>query len=124
MGNRRSFIKNSGVLALSIPFVKGNLISGFDSQTLPAIGIQLYMVREDMKKDSVGTLKKLGQMGYTQIESFGGDQGIFWGKSNREFNSMAKSNGLTLVSSHYEGNNEGFEKTAALASDIGMKYLI
>jgi sugar phosphate isomerase/epimerase len=124
MGDRRSFIKNSGILALSIPFVKGNSISGFDSLSLPAVGIQLYMVRDDMKKDPAGTLKKLGQMGYTQIESFGGDEGIFWGKTNREFNKMASSNGLTLVSSHYEGNNEGFEKTAALSAEIGMKYLI
>jgi sugar phosphate isomerase/epimerase len=124
MADRRSFIKNSGIFALSIPFVKQNLISGLDSPGLPAIGIQLYMVRDDMKKDPAGTLKKLGQMGYTQIESFGGDEGIFWGKTNKEFNSMARGSGLTLVSSHYEGNNEGFEKTAAQSTEIGMKYLI
>jgi sugar phosphate isomerase/epimerase len=77
-----------------------------------------------MKKDPAGTLKKLGEMGYTQIESFGGDEGIFWGKTNKAFNDLAKQNGLTLVSSHYEGNTEGYEKTAAMASQIGMKYLI
>jgi len=124
MGNRRSFIKNTGFFALSIPFVKGNLALGFDSLTLPAIGIQLYMVRDDMKKDPAGTLKKLGQMGYAQIESFGGDDGIFWGKTNKEFSSLAKDNGLALISSHYDGNNEGYEKTAALSAEIGMKYLI
>ena len=124
MTNRRIFIRNSGIVALSIPFVKWNSTSGFDSLKLPGIGIQLYMVRDDMKKDPAGTLKKLGQMGYTQIESFGGDEGIFWGKTNKEFSNLAKSYGLTLVSSHYEGNNEGFERTAALSSEIGMKYLI
>jgi sugar phosphate isomerase/epimerase len=82
------------------------------------------MVRDDMKKDPKGTLKLLGEMGYTQIESFGGDEGIFWGRTNKEFNNMARNNGLTLVSSHYEGNDEGFEKTAALSAEIGMKYLI
>ncbi|MEJ0080253.1 MAG: hypothetical protein WDM78_04680 [Puia sp.] len=124
MNDRRSFIINSGILALSFPFVKERLITGFGSGTLPAIGIQLYMVRDDMKKDPVGTLRKLGQMGYTQIESFGGDEGIFWGKTNKEFKSMAGDHGLTLVSSHYEGNNEEYEKTAALSAEIGMKYLI
>ena len=109
---------------MSIPFIQRNLIFGFDSFKLPAIGIQLYMVRDDMKKDPAGTLKKLGQMGYSQIESFGGDEGIFWGKTNKEFNGMARDNGLTLVSSHYEGNNEEFEKTAELSAAIGMKYLI
>jgi sugar phosphate isomerase/epimerase len=124
MTDRRSFIKYSGILALSIPFAKGGLFKRPDSVSLPAIGIQLYMVRDEMKKDPAGTLKKLGQMGYTQIESFGGDQGIFWGKTNKEFYKMAKDNGLTLVSTHYEGNNEEFEKTAALSAEIGMKYLI
>lgn len=124
MRDRRSFIRNSGILALSVPFMKGNWTSGFESLKLPAIGIQLYMVRDDMKKDPAGTLRKLGQMGYTQIESFGGDEGIFWGRTNKEFNNMARNNGLTLVSSHYEGNNEEFEKTAALSAEIGMKYLI
>ena len=124
MTDRRSFIKHSGILAFSIPFAKEGLFKGLDSVSLPAIGIQLYMVRDDMKKDPAGTLKKLGEMGYTQIESFGGDEGIFWGKTNKEFYNMAKNYGLRLVSSHYEGNNEGFEKTAALSADIGMKYLI
>ena len=124
MAHRRTFIRNSGILAFSVPFIKRNLLHAFDSLSLPAIGIQLYMVRDEMKKDPAGTLKKLGQMGYTQIESFGGEEGIFWGKSNKEFNSMARSNGLTMVSSHYEGNNEEFEKTAALSAEIGMKYLI
>jgi len=124
MTDRRSFIKHGGILALSMPFVKDEIFKSFDSVSLPAIGIQLYMVRDDMKNDPAGTLRKLGQMGYTQIESFGGDEGIFWGKTNKEFNSMARNNGLTLVSSHYEGNNEEFEKTAALSADIGMKYLI
>ena len=77
-----------------------------------------------MAKDAAGTLAQLGKMGYTQIESYGGDKGIFWGMTNKEFNKLAQSNGLTMVSSHYAGDNEGFEKTAAEAAEIGMKYLI
>jgi sugar phosphate isomerase/epimerase len=122
--DRRSFIKNSGLLALSLPFAKGGLITEFNVRRLRTIGIQLYMVREDMKKDPAGTLNKLGRMGYTQIESFDGDEGIFWGKTNKEFNYMAKLNGLNLVSSHYAGGNSGFEVTAAQGAEIGMKYLI
>src|SRR5450432_2152277 len=110
--DRRSFIKNSGLLALSLSFAKGSLITELNFRKLRAIGIQLYMVREDMKKDPAGTLNKLGKMGYSQIESFGGDDGIFWGKTNKEFDYMAKLNGLNLVSSHYAGDNSGFEKTA------------
>lgn len=77
-----------------------------------------------MEIDPSGTLVQLGKMGYTQIESFGGNKGIFWGYTNREFNKVAQANGLSFISSHYAGDNKGFEETAAKASEIGMKYLI
>lgn len=124
MTNRRSFIKQSSLLALSVPFAKSGLLSESISRKLPAIGIQLYMVKEDMEKDPNGTLAKISKMGYTQIESFGGNKGIFWGMTNKEFNQIAKDNGLTVVSSHYAGDTEGFEKTGAMAAEIGMRYLI
>ncbi len=124
MTNRRSFIKQSSLLALSAPLMKSNLFAETKSRKLPAIGIQLYMVKEDMDKDAAATLSQVGKMGYTQIESFGGDKGIFWGMTNKEFNNLAQSNGLTMISSHYAGDTEGFEKTAAQAAEIGMKYLI
>jgi len=124
MSSRRSFIKNTSLLALSIPLIKNNLFAQSQSKKLPAIGIQLYMVKEDMEKDPAGTLAQIGKMGYTQIESFGGNKGIFWGMTNKEFNKIANGNGLTIISSHYAGDIEGFEKTAAQAAEIGMKYLI
>ncbi len=124
MTNRRSFIKQTSLLALSLPLLKSNLFAGSNRKKLPAIGIQLYMVKEDMEKDAAGTLAQIGKMGYTQIESFGGNKGIFWGTSNKDFNSLAQHNGLKMISSHYAGDAEGFEKTAAEAAEIGMKYLI
>jgi sugar phosphate isomerase/epimerase len=124
MTNRRSFIKNTGLLALSIPLIKNDLLVVPRTKKLTAIGIQLYMVKEDMAKDPAGTLSQIGKMGYTQIESFGGDKGIFWGMDHKDFNKLANGNGLTLVSSHYAGDADGFEKTAAQAAEIGMKYLI
>ncbi len=124
MTNRRSFIKSTGLLALSIPLANSSLFAGIYKRKLPALGIQLYMVKEDMENDVQGTLTQIGNLGYTQIESFGGNKGIFWGTSNKAFNDLAIDNGLTLVSSHYAGDSEGYEKTAAQAAEIGMKYLI
>ena len=122
MANRRSFLKKTSLLALSIPIIKGSLFTR--DKKLPAIGIQLYMVKEDMEKDPAGTLARIGKMGYTQIESYGGNKGIFWGMSNKDFNKLAKDNGLSVISSHYAGDVKGFEQTAQQAAEIGMKYLI
>src|ERR1700742_4377445 len=124
MQNRRSFLKSSGLLALSVPSYKTNLFAKTRALMLPAMGIQLYMVKEDMEKDPAGTLAQIGKMGYTQIESYGGPKGIFWGMSNKDFSKLAKDNGLTVISSHYAGDVAGFEHTAAEAAEIGMKYLI
>src|SRR6202012_1061582 len=123
MTNRRTFIKNIGLLGLAAPFIKpGALLN--PARKLPAVGIQLYMVKEDMEKDTPGTLKQLGEMGYTQIESYGGNKGMFWGMSNKEFQKLANGFGLTLVSSHYNDEPGGFDQQAEKAAEIGMKYLI
>ncbi len=124
MPTRRQFIKTTGLLALAAPAFKTRLFAHPDKAKLPALGIQLYMVKEDMEKDAAGTLAQLGKMGYTQIESYGGHSGIFWGITNKEFNKIARDNGLTMVSSHYSGDADAFEREAALAAEIGMKYLI
>jgi sugar phosphate isomerase/epimerase len=121
---RRTFFKNNSLLLLAVSFSKGNLLAINHARKLPTLGIQLYMVRDAMEKDPAGTLAQLSKMGYTQIESFGGSKGIFWGFTNKEFNDIVKSNGLNFVSSHYAGDHKGFEETAEKASEIGMKYLI
>jgi len=123
MANRRTFIKNIGLLGLTAPFINPAALLN-PTRKLPALGIQLYMVKEDMEKETRGTLKKLGEMGYTQIESYGGNRGMFWGMGNKEFQKLANGYGLTLVSSHYNDEPGGFEQQAEKAAEIGMKYLI
>ena len=123
MTNRRSFIRNGGILALSLPLIRESVFAGAAKQ-LPAVGIQLYMVKEDMEEDAAGTLAQIGRMGYTQIESYGGPKGVFWGMSNKEFSKLAKDNGLTLVSTHFAGDADGYQKLAEEAAEIGMKYII
>jgi sugar phosphate isomerase/epimerase len=124
MTNRRLFLKNTGLLAISIPLFKNEMFAAPVAHKLPATGIQLYMLKEDMEKDPVGTLKQIGKMGYTQIESYNSKKGVFWGMSSKAFSKLAKDNGLNIISTHYAGNNEGFEKLATEAAEIGMKYLI
>ncbi|MBS1597895.1 MAG: sugar phosphate isomerase/epimerase [Bacteroidetes bacterium] len=121
MLNRRSFIRNSGTLALSIPFLKSEL---FKEPKLNAFGIQLYMVRDVMEKDPKTVLRILGDMGYSQIESFKSEKGMFWGMTNKEFKKVSSGYGLNLISTHYDDDEIPFEKKAAEAAEIGMKYLI
>ena len=86
-------------------------------------GIQLWTVKEALAKDPLGVLKHLSNCGYKQIESFEGAKGIFWGMKNTEFKKVLTDNGMTMHSAH-SNNTVDFERKAAEAAEIGMKYLI
>ncbi len=94
-----------------------------EKKKLKNFGLQMYSVREDYPKDPKGVLKQVADMGYTQVEGFEGDKGLFWGMSNTEFKSYTNSIGLTMISSHCDTTKD-FEKKAEQAGAIGMKYLI
>jgi len=86
-------------------------------------GLQLYTLRDDFPKDPKGVLKQVASFGYKQLESFEGPNGIFWGMTNKEFKSYIGDLGMEIVSSHCDISKD-FEKKAAEAAEIGMKYLI
>lgn len=86
-------------------------------------GIQLWTVKEALAKDPVAVLKHLSNCGYKQIESFEGAKGMFWGMKNTEFKKLMDDLGMNMVASHCDISKE-FERKAAEAGEIGMKYLI
>jgi len=90
---------------------------------LTTFGLQLYTLRDDLPKDAKGVLKQVSSFGYKQIESYEGKDGMFWGMSNTDFKKYMDELGMTIVSSHCDINKD-FEKKAAEAAAIGMKYLI
>ena len=90
---------------------------------LTSFGLQLYTLRDDLPKDPKGVLKQVSSFGYKQIEGFEGKQGMFWGMSNTDFKKYMDELGMVMVSSHCDINKD-FEKKAADAAAIGMKYLI
>lgn len=125
--NRRDFLKTAGLAAagLSLPFSgKSGLLSFFaPDKKAGAFGIQLWTVKENLAADPKGTLASLAQYGYNQIESFEGPKGMFWGMKNTEFKQYMDDLGMKIVSSH-ANNTVDFERKAAEAAAIGMKYLI
>jgi sugar phosphate isomerase/epimerase len=120
--SRRSFLRNSALagLALSVPF-RNELLAMANKQN--KFGIQLWSVKDALAKDPVAVLKHLAASGYKQIESFEGAKGIFWGMKNTEFKKTLDGLGMKIVSAHCD-NTKDFDRKAAEAAEIGMKYLI
>jgi sugar phosphate isomerase/epimerase len=123
--SRRDFLRNSALagLAMSMPFK--NELMAMASSSNP-FGIQLWSVKQALGKDPLAVLKQLSENGYKKVESFEGPKGIFWGMKNKEFKKVMDDLGMNLVSSHCNdtGNLATFERKAAEAGEIGVKYLI
>ena len=130
--SRRKFIKNSSLTLAGISF----LPSVFTNKTgKDVLGVQLYSVRDDMKKDPAGTLKKLATMGYKYVEHAGYHDGKFYGYAIPEFKKLLKENNLKMESGHSPLTGKQWNKTANDFTDewkqtitdaaaVGMKYLI
>lgn len=119
--SRRKFLQTGGLLTAAGLLSMNELLA--NNSKLKNYGIQLYTVRNEIPKDPKGVLKQLASFGYTQIESFEGAQGMFWGMTPAEFKSYVEGLGMKIISSHCDIGKE-FEKKAADAASIGMKYLI
>ncbi len=128
MTNRRDFVRQGGMmltglaLGSSLKSVAGSLAS--TKKPLAKFGLQLYTLRDDLPGDPKGILKQVAAMGYKQVESFEGKDGMFWGMGNKGFKKYLDQLGLTIVSSHCDVNPASLDKKAAEAAEIGMKYLI
>jgi sugar phosphate isomerase/epimerase len=83
----------------------------------------LYTLRDELPKDPKGVLKRVSQFGYKQIEGYEGKSGMFWGMSNTDFKKYMDDLDMKFISSHCS-IDDNFERKAADAAQIGMKYLI
>ncbi len=64
------------------------------------IGIQLWSVRGDMIADPEGTLRELGEMGYSFIETANYQDGKFYGMDPVSFRALVEAKGMKFISSH------------------------
>jgi sugar phosphate isomerase/epimerase len=99
--DRRTFIKQSGVLA-SAAF----LGFSFLPKTKYKMGLQLFTIREPLRQDVKGTLKQVAALGYHNLETYGFDsaQNKYYGYSAKDFQQLLSDLNLTTTSGHYDFN--------------------
>jgi sugar phosphate isomerase/epimerase len=132
--SRRRFLTQSAVAIAGFSLLRSKTFgSPFAGDHI--IGIQLYTVRDDMKKDPVATLKQLSSIGYRQVEHAGYGNRKFYGYSPADFKKVLSDNGLTMLSGHssLDGNRwnkstndftDEWKYTFDDAAAGGMKYVI
>jgi len=124
---RREFLQTTGfaasglLLSSYLPSCKSASIA---KDVRNNFGLQLYTLRDVLPDDPKGVLKQVASFGYKQIESYEHSKlGIFWGMKNTEFKKLMDDLGMTIISSHCDINKD-FERKAAEAAEIGMRYLL
>lgn len=97
------------------------------------IGIQLVSVHQEMLNDPAGTLRELGRMGYSYIETFVYDNGTFYGMSPTEFRQEVRLHGMQFMGSmtfhdlpasdNWESALKWWAKTIDDHVEAGVHYL-
>jgi sugar phosphate isomerase/epimerase len=83
------------------------------------LGIQLYSLRDQFKKDVPGTLAQVHEFGFHTVELAG-----TYGKSPDEFNALLASNHLKAIAGHfgYERFRDNPEGVAKEAKALGLEW--
>jgi hypothetical protein len=104
MYNRRKFFTNAGALTLGGIILSGKgYASLLGKYALHPVGLQLYTLGATIDDDVPGTLKKVADIGYKDLESAFSVKGSFYGMSSRDFAKMTNGMGLSWVSHHVGG---------------------
>src|SRR5882762_5508740 len=118
--SRRSFIKSSG-LALASASIVSPLFSFKKSKGV--LGIQLYTVRDDMKKDPLGTLKQIAAIGYKNVEHANYKERKFYGYAPAEFKKILADLGMKMPSGHTVLGKQHWDETKKDFTDA-WKYTV
>ena len=93
--DRRDFLKNSALAAgvAAAPFA--HRLLGQEQPVRKPIGVILYTLRDQMKEDFEGTLRKVAEMGYPAVEFAG-----YFGRSAQDIRRLLDDVGLACCGAH------------------------
>jgi len=117
---RRDFLKTSSALAATSLLTYEPVTAGKSK----SIGLQLYTIRKDIATDLLGSLKKVADIGYKNVELASYQDGLFYGKSPSELKKIFDDLGLKAVSSHNGMAPDTAAKIADDAAALGVQFLV
>lgn len=122
MTSRREFLQTIGAAGLA---GAGLAITGCraasSTRRLDRIGVQLYTVRSSMQDDLEGTLERVAQIGYNEVEFAG-----YFGRSAQQIRQLLADTGLSAPAAHtaLEPLETQWEATVDFAAEAGHRYLV
>ena len=114
--NRRLFLKQASTAAAAA--AASSRLCWASPMSLP-IGIQLYAVKASLAADAAGTLAKLHEIGYREVETAGSG-----GMPAAEFRKLLDTAGLTCPSAHLQFKADDPSAAFADAHALGATYAV
>src|SRR5579859_2990441 len=96
--SRRDFMKKSALAVAGASLANQSLFSFAKGNA--SLGIQLYSVRDDMKKDPLATLKQVAAIGYKNVEHADYRNRKFYGYDAKDFKKVLSDLGMKMPSGH------------------------
>ena len=130
LNDRRDFLKVTAASALGMS-VLGSL--AFKSEAINrksfGVGLQLYTIRDAMTADPSGSLKKLSDLGFKNLELANYANGKFYGYTPKELKKLVKDLDMDIISSHTQVEAAGItvdnaKKMADDHAELGVKYCV
>ncbi len=118
--DRRTFLSKLS-RAAAATMIGRNFAWAEEQRRIKTIGIQLYTVRDALKRDYDGTLAKLAAMGYREVES-----GRDHDKPPKQMREALMRYGLTSPSYHVDWNSLGADWPKVIEDNkiVGRTYLV
>jgi sugar phosphate isomerase/epimerase len=116
--NRRTFLETSIAAGVLVSFPARSFAAMHE---IKKVGVQLYTVRDAMKKDFGGTIAKVAGVGYKEVEFAG-----YFDHSPADVRALLDKNGLTAPSCHigYDVVEKQLPETIAAAHTVRHSYII
>ena len=113
--SRRSFL----ALSVALPVVSAA------GKNIP-VGLELFSVRDELKKDLTGTVRAVAKMGYQNVEFFA--PYYQWTEAQaKDVRKLLDDLGITCLSTHNDSQsfeNAGIQRAIDLNQIIGSKYIV
>jgi sugar phosphate isomerase/epimerase len=118
--NRRTFLETATTVTAAT-LLTSRLGWAAGEHKIEKLGVQLYTVRDLMKTDFDGTIAKVAQIGYKEVEFAG-----YFGHTPQQVRAACEKNGLDPVSTHvqYDELDDKFPSVIEDSKTIGLKYIV
>ena len=131
--SRRYFLKTGTLAIVGTGLLSRQLFAAANPTRV--LGIQLYSLRDDMRKDPMGTLKQIAAIGYKNVEHANYVDRKFYGYIATEFKKVLDDLGLKMPSGHTVMNaghwddskkdfTDAWKYTVDDAVTVGQQYVI